>query len=500
MSLLLLATFVAPVWAKAPKKAAAPPPPVAEPAPPPPDPEAWRATAPAPGPEKPWSPPAAKTFTLTNGVPVYLVENPGLPLVTTWVVMNVGREANPAGKAGLGSLTANLLDEGTTTRDASTLASDAARLGANLYVGAGEETSWVGVDALGGGPLPATLDLLADVTLHPGFAKADFARVQAEVITSIQSARAEPRDVVSRTFAAQYWGPEHPYGTPPIGSEESVGSLKRKDVQKFYKTWWHAGNAAIIVAGAVDEATLKPLLEARFGAWEKGDATRLQAPAPAVPEKTRVVFVEQPGAVQSVIRVGTSGPRRAAPEYMSANVAGTIVGGMFSSRLNINLREEHGWSYGAYGGFTEARDHGLFLARTSVQADKTAPAVVEILKELAAAGSKPPSDADLKLAKDNLLKSLPGFFETNGSTAGAFAGVPGWGLPIDMWAKWPAELDKADTAAVAAQAKRAFEPAHMLIVVAGPRSLEAPGADGKPATIDVVGELKGLGYEFVELK
>ncbi len=501
LTLALLASVLSPsaLAAKKPKKPkkGEEVPAVVEPAP---DPEAWRVTVPTAGPEGTWAPPTAKTFTLANGIPVYLVENPGLPLVSVNVLVTVGREANPAGKGGLAALTANLLDEGTATRTGAQLAADAAMLGASISVGQGDEAGWVSVDALTGASLAPTLDLLADVTLRPKFSDGEFKRVKAETLTAIQSQRAEPRDVVRRAFSAQLFGAAHPYGLPSIGSEASVGAIGASDVKKFYGTWWHAKNAAIVVAGAVTQAEIQPLLEQRFGAWKAGKSVRTNVPAPSPLAKTRVVFVEQPGAVQAVIRLGTVGPNRTSPDFMAANAAGTLLAGMFSSRVNMNLREEHGWSYGAYGGFAEARDHGTFTVGTSVQADKTAPAVVELLKELGAGADKPPTDAGLKSAKDYLVKSLAGNFETNSATATSFVAAPVYGLGADFWTKYPAQLGAVGPTEAAAMGKRYFDPSKQLVVVVGPRTIEVPGAAGaEPTKVDVVAELKGLGYEFVDL-
>ena len=500
LTLALLATLVSPALAapKKGKKAEPPAPVVVEPPPPPPDPEAWRATAPAPGAEGKWAPPAAKMFTLANGVPVYLVENPGLPLVSVNVLVTVGREANPAGKAGLAALTANLLDEGTKSRTGAQIAADAAMLGANVSAGQGDEAAWVSVDALTGPTLAPSLDLLADVALNPKFDEGQFKRVKAETLTSIQSQRAEPRDVAARAFAAQLFGTAHPYGTPGIGTEASVGSLASKDVKAFYKTWWHAKNAAIVVAGAVKQADIQPMLEARFGSWKAGKSTRLATPAPSPLAKTRVVFVEQPGAVQSVIRLGTTGVARTSADYPAATMAGTLVAGMFSSRVNMNLREEKGWSYGAFGGFSDARDHGVFAVRTSVQADKTAPAVAAVLDELRAAAGKTPTEAELKMTGDYLLKALPGNFETNAATASSFVGAPVYGLGADPWSTYVADLGAVSADQSALAAKRFFDPSKQLVVVAGPRTIEVE-VDGKKTTVDVAAELKALGFEYVEV-
>ena len=501
VSLALLTLFVPSAHA-APKKKKTPEPapvveaPVAPPAPAPVDPEAWRATAPGPGAEPNWAPPAARTLALGNGIPVTFVKNEGLPLASVRLVMKVGREANGA-KAGLGSLTANLLDEGTRSRSGAQIAEESGALGASIGVGAGDELAYVSLDALTKN-LDPSLALLADVVRNPRFDKAEVARVKGEVIASLQAAKAEPRDGAARVFAAELFGKDHPYGVPAVGTEESVASLSAKDLKTFHKTWWHAGNAAFVVSGNVSEAELLAALERHFGSWKPGKATRPAVAAPSAPMRPRVVFVEQAGAVQSVLRIGTLGPARTDAAFMPANVAGTLVGGMFSSRINMNLREEHGWSYGAYGGFSEARDFGAFVVRTQVQADKTAESVVEVLKELDAARGKAPTAAELALTQDNLLKSLPGNFETNGATAGSFLAIPQFGAGPDLWARYVAEVKAVDASVAQKAAETWFAKDRMLIVVCGPRTVEVDDGAGGKRSVDVVAALKALPYEYVE--
>lgn len=493
---LVLALVVTPAWAKKkPKEEPPPPAPVSAPV----DPEAWRATAPGPAPEKPWTAPVATVVTLSNGIPVYVLPNPAFPLVSVRLHVGAGRAANPAGKAGLASLTADLLDEGTTTRSATRIASDASGLGAVLGTGAGDEWATVSLDALGGDALGPALDLMADVALHPAFSKADFTRLQAETLSAIEEAKAEPRDAAVRTFLSQIYGASHPYGTPAVGTTESVKALKVDDAKKLYQAWYHAGNASFVVSGAVTPEQAKALLDARFGTWAKGAQTAKPVAAAAAPIKTRVVFVEQPGAVQSVLRIGTVGVTRGSPDYPAAVLAATHTAGMFSSRINMNLREEHGWSYGAYGGFTDSKDAGLFMVRTSVQADKTAPAVAEVLKELAAAAKTPASPADLTMARDNILKSLPGYFETNEASANAFLEVPRFGLGPDSFVAGAKAIGAVTPAEAGAAAARWFDPAKQVVVVVGPKSIEVDDGKGGKTTVDVVKSLQDLGYEFVAL-
>lgn len=457
-----------------------------------PDPEAWRATPPAPGPERPWQAPEASSFTLKNGVPVVLVDNPSLPLVSVTVVLDVGRDANPKGKAGLHALTANLLDEGTKSRTGAELAAALSALGAELSVAGGGDTSTVSLQALGGEALAPSLDLLAEVLLKPRFEDADFKRVRQQTLDQLTADRADPRTVATRRFAGVLFGAAHPYATAPVGDEASVKALTLADVRAFYKQWWHAGNTRVVVAGDVRAEALRELLEARLGAWAKGQSSRPALPQPPARERTELVFVEQPGAVQSVIVVGRVAMARTEPEFWPANLAGTLVGGMFSSRLNMNLREEKGWSYGAYGGFSEDRAQGVFSARASVQADKTAPAVVEMLKELEAA-RRPPTDAELTLVRDNLSRSLPGLFETNARTAWAYTSALSVGLGVDAWRRYPEELRAPDAAAVGEAATRWLDTQKMVVVVVGPRTVQVQGESG-PITVDVAAELAALGF------
>lgn len=454
-----------------------------------PDPQAWRAAQPAPAAEKPWTPPVARTVALKNGVPVHVIENPGLPLVTVQVVMAVGRAANPKGKAGLHALTASMLDEGTKKRTGAQLAEALGEQGATLSVSGGGDNSMVVLNALGGDALEPALDLLAEVLLSPRFDKADFARLKQQTLDQIAASKAEPRDVAGRTFQRALFGADHPFGQAAVGDETSVASLTLTDAQALYKNAWHAGNATIVVSGDITAEKAQALLDARLGGWARGRPVANPPAPPPPPSATRVVFKEQPGAVQSVIYTGRVAMSRTSPDYPAANVAGTLVGGMFSSRLNMNLREEKGWSYGAYGGFSEDRLYGVFSARTSVQADKTAPAVAEILKELGAA-RREPTPEELALTRDYLVRSLPGSFETNQATAGAFALAIANGQGADAFTRYEAEVRGPDAAAVGAAATTWLDPSKMTVVVVGPA--KARGDDG--VEHDTLAELKALGH------
>lgn len=457
------------------------------------DPEAWRAQPPGPSAERAWTAPVAQKLALSNGIPVLFVQQGDLPLLTVQVVIHAGLSANPPGKAGLSGLTANLLDEGTKRRDGATLAADASGLGATLSTWSEMDKMVVEVNALTGDTLAPTLDMLAEVVLSPRFDKADFTRVQSQVLTGILSARSDPRTVGRLAFARNLYGADHPYGLPLSGTEASVKGIKLKDVQDFYAQRAHAGNATLVVTGAISPDALLPLLEARFGGWKALANTRSKVEIPTAPEKTRLVFIEQPGAVQSVIRLGSFTPSRHDDAYWPANLAVYLYGGMFSSRLNMNLREEKGWSYGASAGTVGMKDHGTFSASSSVQADQTAPAVLEMIKEMTDQAARVPTDAEMARVRDSLVKALPGTFESNATTAGVFADSFSLGLPLDTWASYPAAVNGVSAQQVAEASKAVLNPEHLLVVVVGPRQ-----ADAEEGKVDVVEALKGLGFAFEE--
>ncbi len=480
-------------------KASPPPAAVVETPPPPPpvDPLAWRATPPAAA-TTTWEAPLPVRFTLGNGVPVVLLSRPDLPLLTVRLLVGATREANPAGKAGLASLVANLLDEGTKTRSSLQIASEADSLGATLVTGTTDEYAYVSVNALSAGAA-AALDLMADVVLHPKFDKNELDRVKGDLISELQRRRGEPRDNARTAFAASLFGANHPYGVADIGTETSLAGLQVKDLQTFYRQYWHAGNATLVVAGSVDEAGARALLEPRFGTWKaKAGFVRPSVPKVDSPPKVKLVFVEAPGAVQSVIRVGQVGIVRKDPDYAATLVMGNLLGGMFSSRINMNLREEHGWSYGAGGNFNAARELGVYAVGAGVQADKTAEAVAEIFKEIRKMQESEPSPEELALARDAAWGDLAGLFETNADTAQLYSGLPTFGLPDDAVRSYLDAAKRVTAAQVLSLAKGKLNADRMVVVVAGPAKLTVPGEGGAPQEIDIVARLNALGLGTVE--
>jgi zinc protease len=473
--LLTAAALAAPT--KKPEPAPAPAPVV--------DPEAWRASIPGPAAESSWQPPVPETFTLSNGIPVVLIERHELPLVSVRLMMRAGREAAPD-QPGLPTLTTDLLDEGTRSRTGAEFAEAAGALGASFQSGQGGEYGWILLDALAGEALLPSLDLMVEMVREPSFA--EFERVRQSEIDQLAAASAVPGWHAERIASSELFGKDHPYGTLPSGTAESLSALKKGHVKKFHKTWWQPAQLALVVAGDVHKADLQKALETRLGDWKAKTGKAPEVAPPTPPAQTRIVFREHPGAVQSAIRVVSPGPARTADGYMPTMLAATIFGGMFSSPLNMNLREEHGWAYGAFAYLAEARDYGRFTASASVQADKTAPSVQEILHELEKTSGAPPSEEMLLMAQDNTRKSVAGEFETNASTTAAFGSLVRYGLPLDTWRNWSQIVTGTGVDKVG-QASSALDPKRQIVVVVGPRKIA-----GEAGEVDVVKELEALGY------
>ena len=299
--------------------------------------EPWRQQQPPAGPPRPLSVAAPQSFTLANGLTVILSERPGLPIVSANLVVRTGSGANPVDKPGLANFTAAMLDEGTTTRNAMKLADDVAQLGATLTTGSSMDVMQVSGRSLAKN-FPALLDLIADVALRPAFPAEELERQRGQRLAQLAQQRDDPATVAGVAMAAALYGPQHPYGYTELGPEAAIKATTRDDLVGFWKQNVVPNNAALVVAGNITQAELKALAEKTFGAWQRGTPA---APALGAPATTsaRVVIVDKPGAAQTQLRVATIGAARSAPEYPAIEVMNMALGGLFSSRINLNLRE-----------------------------------------------------------------------------------------------------------------------------------------------------------------
>ena len=435
--------------------------------------EAWRGTMPKGATAKVVQLPTPESATLSNGLTILLNERRGLPLVAAAVVLRSGSDANPLDKPGLASFTAAMLDEGTATRNALQLADQIAQLGGSLGTASSMDAMNVSGRSLSKnfGPM---LDLMADVTLNPSFPAEEVERQRKSRVAQFAQIRDNPGQVAAQVTAMTLYGEKHPYGYAEIGTEASVQAISRDDMMAFWKQNFVANNAALVVAGDISMADLKALAEKSFGKWQQGTPVRpaLTTPTTIPP---RVVIVNKPGTPQTQVRVATIGAARSSPDFRPLQVMNIALGGLFSSRINMNLREAHGYTYGASSQFTFRRAAGPFQVGSAVRTDVTAPSVSEIFKEIRGMVDKPLGTEELQRAKDSLANSLAGAFETNADAVANFSNVFTYDLGLDYYTKYAQQVNAVTTDQTLAVSKKYLVPGNMVVVAVGDRKVIEPG-------------------------
>ena len=455
--------------------------------------EDWRMTPPKAGGAKPLQVPTPVTATLPNGLTLILSERKTVPLVATQLVFRTGSDANPLDKPGLANFVAAMLDEGTATKNALQIADEVAVIGGSLGTSSSMDASTISARSLAKN-FPALLNVVADVVLNPSFPAAEVERQRAQRLAQLVQQREDPGSVAAVTLASALYGPKHPYGYPEIGTEASVKAMTVGDMQAFWKQNFVPNNAALVVAGEISMNELRALAEKAFGSWERGQPAR---PALGAPTTTpaRVVIVDTPGAPQTQLRVTAMGAPRSTPDFRPMQLMNNALGGNFASRINMNLREKNGYSYGTYSQFTFRRNGGTFQVYGGVRTDVTGPAVAEVMNELRGLLEKPITTDELLRAKDGLANSLPGAFETSGNAVGNFSNVFIYDLGLDYYAKYAEQIRAVSETQTQAIAKKYIVPANMVVVAVGDRksiepalqklnigAVEIRDAEGRPVT------------------
>jgi predicted Zn-dependent peptidase len=364
-------------------------------------------------------------------------------------------------------MTAALLDEGTTTRSSLQIADQVSYLGVQLGAGAGWDASRMGLHTPVA-QLDSALALMADVVVRPSFPVREFERLRRERLTGLLQLRDEAPEVADRAFARQLFGAEHPYGRPEGGTEASTRALTRADVQRFYATHWRPNNATLVVVGDVQADDVARRVERAFAGWQPAAVPAPAAPAAPAARAAAVYLVDKPDAPQTSVRIGLPGAARGTPDFFALRVLNTVLGGSFTSRLNQNLREAKGYTYGARSAFDLRRAVGPFVAEAEVTREKTDSALVEFMKELRAAADTVPA-AELEKAKRYLVLQLPARFETTGSIAGQLVPLVTYGMPLDFYNGFAARVAAVTQADVQRVARRYLDPARLTIVVVGDR-------------------------------
>lgn len=439
--------------------------------------EVDRTKVPAPVAEPVFGPPVIKQTKLANGVPMLLVEKHNLPLLQINLAFKGGYAMDPLGKAGLATLTADMLDEGTKSRNSLRINEDAQKLGAQLGASASWDGLSVGVNVLKTN-MDAGLALLADVVVNPTFPADEMERRQQSMLGTIQQQMRQPFTAAFKVYGRLLYGAQHPYGQPSTGTgtETTVKSITRDDVVNFYAKNCGLNNAAFVVVGDITLDEAKTKLEKAFAAWKPGTAVIADIPEPTPLSQTRIYLVDKPGAPQSAVVMGNLGLKRSDPDYIGAAVMNHALGGSGVARLFLNLREEHGYTYGAYSNFSSRRGVAPFAAYAQVQTDITEKAVTEFVKELRdIRGPRPVSESELAVAKDNLVKGFPQDFETFGSLAGQLNTIFLQNLPMTEWSDYVGKVSAVNPAEATRQAQAHIKPDALLIVVVGDRQkIEAP--------------------------
>jgi len=432
----------------------------------------WRAEAPKPGPAHALNLPVPDIFKLSNGLTVYYHYRPGLPVVAAHLVFNTGGGANPVEKPGLASFTANMLQQGTETRNAIQIADEAALLGTGLSSGATMDASSVGGSSLTKN-FPGLLDLISDIVLHPTFPPEEVERRRASRLAAFTDERSDPETIAARAGVSALFGPHSPFGYDNSGTEPSIKAMTREDMMNFWKAHYVPNNAALVVSGNIPVDELKSLAESKFGAWKGGEVSMPQIGAPET-TKAKIIIVDRPGAQQTMVRLLQLGVDRSTPDYSALEVMNSELGGLFSSRINLNLREEHGYTYGASSFFVYRRQLGYFVVGGGIRTDATAPAVTETLKEIRRMIDTPMKPEELSLAKDSQSRSLPGMFETNSGEAGVLSELFMYNLARDYFSKLPEQLNAVTTEDAEAAAAKYLHPDQMILVCVGDRAKIEP--------------------------
>lgn len=406
--------------------------------------------------------------TLSNGIPVAVIEDHEIPIVRVSALVDASGLLDPADKDGLSSLTFAMLSEGTTTRTADQLADAFAELGTTV-----SPTGFLTLTS----NLPRALDLMRDQLWNPAFPQASLDRLRANRLTDLRRLRDQPGYLASRVLANALYGHDHPYER--TATEADLNAITRDDLVAFHHDYFRPQNVKLVVAGDVTPASAVAALERAFGAWPKGGRTAsYDIPTPAAPAATTIYLYDRPNSAQSAISVGAIGPRRDVPEYYALDVANAALGGTFNSRINLNLRERHGYTYGASSFFNYRRipQIGSFNATTLVATTKTDSALIELMGELRGFGRDRPLTADeFAQAQASLVRSLPLNFESAAQVAGAALTILDNKLPLDYYAQLTGNYQRVTPATATAAAARYLDPDHLAIVVVGDRrAIEGP--------------------------
>lgn len=444
------------------------------------------AALPKAGPDPKFTLPSIEKTKLSNGMNVWIVKQNELPIVSMNLVLNAGGTFDTAEKSGAASFTATMLTQGTKTRSAIDIANQLQSIGASVNAGAGWDSSNISMQTITKN-LDQALDIFADVTINPSFPASEFEILRRRAIVGFAQRKASATAVADVVYNRVLYG-EQPYGRQLSGDEKSVKALTQADLVNFYNTNYRPNGATMIVAGDVDSKTLLPKLEKAFAGWKAGDGSSVAAKSGSetMMAKPGIYLVDKPGAAQSSVSIGQVGVDRSNPDYFALQVMNSILGGGGTARLFMNLREDKGYTYGAYSRFVYRRGAGPFSASGEIQTVSTKEAVTEFMKELnGIRGSRPVTPAELEVNKQSLIRRFPGGFETVGQISGQLSNLVVYGLPDTYFNDYIGKVNAVTIDDVNRVANKYLDPSKMAIVIVGDRKVVEPGLKelGYPITI-----------------
>jgi zinc protease len=422
--------------------------------------------APAPGRLRPYEMPVPQRHQLANGLTVISVEHAITPVVTIRIMIDAGTVREPAANAGLATLVADSLDTGAAGRSGETLAWEFERLGVELQTEATTEAAWISA-TVAAERLRPTLALLADIVRRPDFPAADVDRMRDEQIAEILQRRDEPRALANDLILHFLYGDDDAYGRPTVGLPDRVRRLTQQDTARFHQTAFSPGRTSVVLAGAVDDDEARAAVESEFGDWQHEPAASGRPDAGSTPLPPAVHIVDRTGSVQSEIRVAHPGVDRRHADYFALRVLNTIFGGAFTSRLNLSLRERHGFTYGVRSSFAFRRNPGPFTIQTAVATDVTHRAVDEIIRELKLMHDGGATEEEVTNARDYLAGVVPLESQTADQLASRFAQLVLFDLPDDYYRGYRSAIQAVTAEDVARVAREHLHPDHLTLCVVG---------------------------------
>jgi zinc protease len=441
---------------------------------------------PAPGALRPYQVPRVEDFRLANGVRVVVMPQTSLPMVHGRILVNAGSIHEPLEKNGLASLTGSLLDEGVEGMTGAQIAARIEQLGAQMGTGAGYAAGTVQVTALKSA-FPEALEIAAKTVTSPTFPEGEFTRIRNEAMAGAVQRRSTVEGLAQEAFNLALFEPAAPYARQSAGTQTSLAAVTRDDVVGWHRRMYAPANTTLLLVGDVNAAEARRLAERTLGSWT-GTAPQLGRVAnPVRPvQGTRIILIDRPGSVQSGIQAGQAAISQDDPDYYALDALTQVLGGGFKARINMNLRERHGYTYGAFAGFNPLQGVGTLSIGTAVRTNATDSALVEIVGEYRRIAAEPVEQPELAGALANIVGSFPNSVQTIQGLAGRMERVLLYGLPLDYWATYRERQAAITPADLSAVARKRLTPQALTIVVAGDLSkIEEPIRARNLGTVEV---------------